>query len=109
MPTVSVSLNGQSKDRDIDEDETIYDGLERQGITLPHGCLSGSCGSCKIEITNGSSNLSAASAIEANTLASIAENLGPQKMAGKIIRLSCRAKIKGDVSVRPLKLDPVEP
>jgi ferredoxin len=104
MPTVSVTLNGETKTVQVEEGKTLYDELERQGTVLPHGCLAGSCGSCKIEVLSGAENLAPPSAIESNTLASIKENLGPDKMAGRIIRLSCRAKVKGDVSIRPFKV-----
>ncbi len=104
MPTVSVILNGETKKVSVDEGKTLYDELERQGVILPHGCLAGSCGSCKTEILEGEENLAPPSAIESNTLSSIKENLGPEKLAGRNIRLSCRAKVKGDVSIRPFKL-----
>src|SRR5690606_21364619 len=101
MPTVSVTIEGQLKEIEVEEGKTLYDELEKRGVVLPHGCLAGSCGSCKVEVLAGAQNLAPPSAIEANTLASITENLGAEKVAGKTIRLSCRAKVKGDVTIRP--------
>jgi ferredoxin len=71
------------------ENQTIFDALEAQGTTLPHGCLAGSCGSCRIEIKKGNEYLSPPSAIENNTIESL------RKMYPEVqhIRLSCRTRL----------------
>lgn len=39
----------------------------------PHGCLSGSCGACRVEVTQGAENLQEAGYIEKNTLEAVVE------------------------------------
>jgi ferredoxin len=99
MPTVSVNLNENIKKCDVASDDTIYNQLEKNSIVLPHGCLAGSCGTCKIEIISGAENLKPPSAIEKNTLDSIYQNYPSAQ--GKTLRLSCRAKALGDVTIKP--------
>ena len=89
-----VSINGQTFE--IKEGDTLFDALDAQGHTLPHGCLSGSCGACRINVLEGAENLQAASFIESGTVSDIAREY-PDK---ENIRLSCRAQIKaGDVFI----------
>ncbi len=88
MPTVLIN----SKKYNVNPNQTIFDELEKQGLQLPHGCLAGSCGACKVEIIAGAENLSTPSAVELDTISSL-------KDGNKIIRLSCRAKITGDVEI----------
>ena len=98
MPIVSIL--DKKIEINLKENEIIYNGLEDRGIILQHGCLAGSCGVCKIEIIEGAENLTPAGVIETNTIDSIIEEY---KLSGKIIRLSCRAKIIGDIKIRELK------
>jgi len=103
MPTVLLKgLIASENDQSFElmEGQLLFDGLEELGCTLPHGCLAGSCGSCRIEIVEGEENLTPPSAVESDTLSSI----GP-KYAGlnKKIRLSCRAKVKGNITIKILK------
>jgi len=81
-------------------DATIYDSLESQGFELPHGCLAGSCGACRIEIIEGAENLKTPSAVESDTIDHIKKNL--VNNPSKNIRLSCRAKIIGDITISKL-------
>lgn len=105
MPIVSIEENNQKFE--LNEDETLFDGLENQGYTLPHGCLAGSCGACRVEIIQGEENLRAPSVVEENTIQAIRENYvrihGKGALDGKTVRLSCRAKVLGDIEIRPLK------
>ena len=114
MPTVSVkniqtSENTTESEQsfEVNQGELIFDGLDRQGCTLPNGCLAGSCGSCRVEIHEGEDNLSPPSAIEKNTIESLVkeynEKYGEDHVRDKIIRLSCRTKVNGDVVISPLK------
>jgi ferredoxin len=102
-----VSLEGTDKVFEITEGEILYDALYDQGCELPHGCLSGSCGACRVEILTGKDNLSAASLVEQNTVNSVREEFvqvhGARYVENKTIRLSCRAKVIGDVSFKPMK------
>jgi len=106
MPTVLVHLEAESDEKKpaspreykVQLSAVLYDELERQALTLPHGCLAGSCGSCRIHVIKGIENLSPMGAVETDTVNSI-KKLYP----GKDVRLSCRAKVLGDVEFIPLK------
>lgn len=103
-----VSLADTDKVFEVDEGEIIYDSLYDRGHELPHGCLAGSCGACRVEIVEGSENLQPAGVIESNTIEAVKEEFnaksGKEFLQGKNVRLACRAKIKGDITIRPLKL-----
>ena len=47
--------------------EKSFTALFDRGYELPHGCLSGSCGACRVEIISGKENLMAGM-IEQNTI-----------------------------------------
>ncbi|MGZ3788139.1 MAG: 2Fe-2S iron-sulfur cluster-binding protein [Bacteriovorax sp.] len=104
MPTVLVkalSPNERDQKIEVEEGRILFDELERQGLILPHGCLAGSCGSCRIEILEGAENLTQPGAVESDTILHLAK----QNYSGlnKIIRLSCRAKVLGDVTIAILR------
>jgi len=102
MPTVLVkalSPNENDQKFEVEAGRLLYDELERQGLVLPHGCLAGSCGSCRIEILEGAENLSNPGAVESDTISHIKSNYSPNK----IIRLSCRAKVNGNIVISVLK------
>lgn len=92
MPIVSYRDKNQSLK--LDENEIIFDGFDNNGQTLPHGCLSGSCGACRVEIIQGEENLKPASSIEQNTIDSIKES-NPNYI-NKTIRMACRARVLGN-------------
>jgi ferredoxin len=104
MPRVSITTT--DKTFDVNEGEILYDSLYDRGHELPHGCLSGSCGACRIEVLEGSENLLEAGVVENNTIQALItefrELYGEKFIAKKIIRLSCRAKVKGDVTIKPI-------
>ncbi|MDH5581718.1 MAG: (2Fe-2S)-binding protein [Bdellovibrionales bacterium] len=101
-------LEGKTREFKLEDNEVIYDGLSRQGFEIPHGCLSGSCGSCKVLVCEGIENLSEAKTVESDTLKHIKENYnnlyGQEVFKGHPLRLSCRAKVQGDISLEILKL-----
>lgn len=99
MPRVSIKDTNSTFE--VNEGEILYDSLCDRGLELPHGCLSGSCGACRVLIYEGTNNLAPASFIEQNTIESIKEEF--KELANQEIRLSCRAKVKGDVVFKPLK------
>lgn len=105
MPIVSIA--GTDKTFDVDEGEILYHSLYDRGLELPHGCLSGSCGACRVEVLEGKENLMDAGIIESNTLEALKEEFkqihGDEFIKDKEIRLSCRAKVKGDVKIRHIK------
>lgn len=104
MPRVSIADTSQVFD--INVGEILYDALAERGEDLPHGCLSGSCGACRINVLEGAENLSPPGVIETNTIEAIKDEyqqtLGPTFLENKNIRLSCRAKVNGDVVCVPL-------
>jgi ferredoxin len=104
MPRVSIS--DSNKHFEVNEGDVIFDSLALQGERLQHGCLSGSCGACRIEVLAGAENLHPAGFVEQNTIEAIKLELeqihGPEA-SNKKIRLSCRAKIFGDITIKQIK------
>ena len=102
-----VSIQDTDKTVDVNEGEILYDSLYDRGLELPHGCLSGSCGACRIEVMDGKENLQAAGIIENNTIEALKDEFknvhGEDFVRNKEIRLSCRAKVNGNVTIRPIK------
>ncbi len=98
-----VSLAGTTKTFEVKEGDILYDSLYDQGEVLPHGCLSGSCGACRVVIIQGKENLMPAGVIEQNTIDSVRAELDPKTSQEMEIRLSCRAKVTGHVTIEPLK------
>ncbi len=105
MPTVLVHLESANeknpsevREYKVETGQLLYDELERQGLVLPHGCLAGSCGSCRIHVINGLEFLSPMGVIETDTVNSI-KDLYPNKN----VRLSCRSKVHGNIEITPLK------
>lgn len=94
-----VSIKDTSKAVEVSEGEILYDSLYDRGIELPHGCLSGSCGACKVEVIEGIENLSKTGVIEQNTIEDIKKDIKNIQN----IRLSCRAKVLGNVTIKPIK------
>lgn len=114
MPTVSVveiddsgnEIEGSEKNFQVDTGDVIFDALDNKGCKLPHGCLSGSCGSCRIMVIDGENNLANMSVIESNTVNSIVEDYKSSNIEyvkGKPVRLSCRARVNGDIKITALK------
>lgn len=101
-----VEKGRDTKILEFNDGDIIFNAYEKKGIELPHGCLAGSCGACRIEILEGAENLAAPTAVETDTLNSIKENIaqkhGESFIEGKTIRLSCRAKINGDFTFKTL-------
>jgi ferredoxin len=101
-----VSIQDTNQTIEIPSDSILYDALADQGVDLPHGCLSGSCGACRIDVISGADKLNPPGVIETNTIEAICDEysktLGPQFLEGKNIRLSCRAKVCGDITILPL-------
>jgi ferredoxin len=102
-----VSIEGDDKEYEVAESEVLFDALDNQGLKLPHGCLAGSCGACRIEILEGKENLKAPSRIEQDTIASIKANYvrlnGEEALGDREVRLACRARVLGDVKFKRFK------
>lgn len=105
MPT--VSFKDKSLKFEVKENEILFDALDNQGELLPHGCLAGSCGACRISVISGVENLKAPSHIEQNTIEAIKQNYdrihGKEASESKNIRLACRARVLGDIEFESLK------
>lgn len=105
MPVVSI--HGTDKTFEVNEGEILYDSLADRGETLPHGCLSGSCGACRVAVISGKDNLQKVGVIEQNTIDALKEEFektkGVNYVCETVIRLSCRAKVLGNVVVSPIK------
>lgn len=84
---------------EVKEEDIIYDALSDQNFELPHGCLSGSCGACRVEIIEGIENLKPASVIEQNTI----DAIKGEHPECKHIRLACRARVLGDIKIKIIK------
>lgn len=99
MPNVSFKDTGVQFE--VQEGEVLYQAFSDRGIELPHGCLSGSCGACHMEILSGKENLSPPGRVEQDTLNSLEQEYRKTRQDGQMqdrfIRLSCRAQVKGDV------------
>ena len=100
MPKITISDLEQVLE--ISDDAVLYDALFEQGIELPHGCLSGSCGACRVEILTPES-LVEPGAVEKNTIEAINEERINAALPALNIRLSCRAKIKSDTKIKLIK------
>jgi ferredoxin len=115
MPTVSVKkVNDDgtpSTENDAQLDcpsgSVLWEALDAKGHQLPHGCLSGSCTACRIEVLSGEENLSPLGPTEASTIERYKTNyqMRPNAVSleGKTLRLSCQAKIEGegDIEIAP--------
>lgn len=102
-----VSIQGSDKTFDVNEGEILYDALYDRGEELPHGCLSGSCGACRVEVISGKEGLQPPGMIEQDTIDALKKEFSQTKgedfASQTEIRLSCRAKVLGDVCIQPLK------
>lgn len=102
-----ITLDHKNKSYEVKENEIIFFALHDQGEILPHGCLAGSCGSCRLEILKGKENLSPPGAMELNTIESILEHLektkGKNYIEGRTLRLACRARVLGDITIKPFR------
>ena len=97
MPKVSLLDTNQVFE--ISQDDILHDALDTQGYKLPHGCLAGSCGACRVEVINPDA-LHPAGAVEQNTIDALNEERVQSGLQPLVIRLSCRAKVKDDVEIK---------
>lgn len=63
----------------------LLDQLEDLGFTLPFGCRSGTCGSCRVKVVEGLDLLRPSGPIEQDTLRNCRDE--------ESVRLSCRAQV----------------
>lgn len=100
-----VYIAGTDKSFEIENESILYNALSDQGFELPHGCLSGSCGACRLEILEGKENLKPATLIEQNTI----DAIKGEHPECETIRLGCRVRVLGDVTVKPIKQSSLSP
>lgn len=83
---------GQSSELQVKsgKDAAILDLCEDEGVNLPYGCRSGSCGSCRVQIVAGAELLTECSYLEQDTL--------ERHHDTDDIRLACRACLKAQAS-----------
>lgn len=93
MPRVTF-LHAEGKSGDVDLHLSLLQAAEILGFPLPHDCGgNASCTTCRVEVQSGGGNLSEIDFDEQDLLDR--ENLTEPHH-----RLSCQAKILGDVVVR---------
>lgn len=85
--------------KDGDASAPLLERLESAGAKMPHGCRSGSCGSCLIWIQAGAECLKPVDAIEQDTLSRCAH--------GETKRLACRARVRE--SIEELRIEVPKP
>ncbi len=100
----SVSIDGKTDKFQVNTGETLFKELQRNGHELPHSCLAGSCGACRVQILEGSENLEVPIGLEKMTLRPLIDNMcrihGPDARKNTY-RLSCQAKIlDGDIKIK---------
>jgi ferredoxin len=107
MPTVLLKHHEKFSSHTVSQGEILWDELDGCGIQLPSGCLAGSCGICRIEVLEKPENLSPKGNVEKETIAHLEkryqEKYGSDFLKDRTIRLSCRARIQGDLCIRPLE------
>ena len=74
--------------------QALLDAAGAAGLDLPHGCRSGTCGACAVEILQGAEHLDPPDPIEADSL--------DRYRMRDCERLACRATTRGPVVLRPL-------
>ena len=101
MPTVSIK--SENKHFQLEKDVTLFEGLKDCGLELPHACLAGSCGACRVEVTSEEEGLLEAELNELNTIKALKVNYERVHGAGAFnnrnLRLSCQAKVIGNLEI----------
>jgi len=59
--TFKLTLEHLSHSVEVQEKQTILDAASRSGIYLPHACLHGLCGTCKVQVLEGEVDIGEAS------------------------------------------------
>lgn len=107
-----VSIKDDSTVYQVNSGEILLDSLQDQGAVLNHGCLSGSCGVCRIVVLEGSEFLAAPGEVEQDTIECVTEvyirNHGEGNIKGKSIRLGCRVKIASNDPDAKIVIEPLE-
>jgi ferredoxin len=116
MPTVSVRKRDEDGRPTAENEarieaivgENLFESLDNENYSLPHGCLNGACCACRIEVLEGHENLNFPKAKESESLTRFKANYeskhGLGSLKGKEIRLSCQTTItkKAVIVISPL-------
>ena len=70
-----IHLSDTGIDLEVPADQTLLHVLQDQGIDLPYDCKEGLCGSCEVQVLNGSVD-------HRDKVLSTEEKTGNQKIAG---------------------------
>lgn len=97
MPKAKVTFEDINETVVVPAGTSLEDISEQTETGIVYGCRQCSCGTCMTEVIEGMENLEPASVLEIDVL----EFHG----ASASTRLACQAKVKGDVTLRPIKQD----
>ena len=97
----STVMGEQEKEIEVKENLPLLDHCEEVGISIPFGCRSGSCGSCRVEILEGAELLQAVGPMERDTL----DRCGD---VDNNVRLACRVRFASTEQAGCLKIAPAK-
>lgn len=86
---IVVNINGRDALGAVGE--TILEVADRAGGLLDSQCLAGACGTCMVRVVDGAENLAPPGGVEEILLE-------PKDLLGNM-RLSCQARLRGNVRV----------
>jgi phenol hydroxylase P5 protein len=94
MPNVTILPVGVTGE--IAPGVTLLDAGEQAGVTMKSGCLDSTCGTCAVEVVEGTENLSPPGEAECQALARWGQD-------SRRFRLACCARVRqGRVVIRQL-------
>lgn len=89
MARITFAATGETVD--VKDGSTLLDYCQDRETPVDFACMSGSCGTCRIEVLEGIDSLSAKDEEEQDTL----EHIGD----GPNYRLGCQITINGDITI----------
>lgn len=92
MPKITFLVNGQSLE--VPVGASFLEVCQSNGAQHDFGCTVGSCGTCRLEIVSGASNVEPPTEDELETVRMCSDVAGA--------RLGCQLKVLGDIQVRPV-------
>jgi 2Fe-2S ferredoxin len=93
VPTPTVRVDPDGHVIPVSEGESLIEAAWRQGYDWPTTCYGQiRCTACRVEIVSGGDHAAPATTDEA-------EALGMGAHRGRVLRLACRLRVTGDVTV----------
>ena len=92
MPKLTFLVSGQT--HDVPDGTSFLEFCQENGAPHDFGCTVGSCGTCRLEIVEGSDNVNPITDEERETV-----EMSTDFEAG---RLGCQLIVQGDLSIRPV-------